>query len=1010
MKKNKNRILPFLATLLFFGMLSSVGFSTQARAFGDDIGLSPYWDWKTTESEHFKVTFPEDLGESVPQLLEYLEKAHHLLTPFFYWQPRQRTHVLLVDNADTANGMAAASLRFGMVLFLTPPESWFSTNYYDDWLWMLVVHEYAHILNMDPTDDWMEVLRYIFGDAIRPNALWPSWMLEGIGVYIETRYTKGGRGRSRYYDMVIRAAVEEGILGESNFITLDKVNGPNPYFPAGETPYLFGYELINQIAKDRSLQERNRTFDQKSSLKDGEDLIGQMSMRSAGRVPFFVNGNLENLSEKDWYQYWDEWLQDARDLSNQQLQKIKSQPITSHQLLTQNFLTSFGAKVSPDGKWLAFTGTSSDDRSALYLKNLKDSKAKLRRLMDKRLGVGIAFSPDSRFIFFSSARKHAIYYLKSDLGAYDLENEEVHWLTQAERAKDPDVSYDGRQIVYTTNSNTRSELVVANLIRKEQQEGLRFLLESKRTIYTPNRFDRVSQPKFSPDGRTVVFSLHRNGSFSEELLEIDIRNLKVKTIVSNGAFNRFPTFNRRGDLYYVSDRSGVDNLYVYLSNKSPQAVTNFTTGLWFPTFSPDGDAYGSFYTNQGWQLAQFHPETVGSSAKLRLKTLPKSSSPEPHSKGSPPQEPFHQKLSYEDYSPFPSLLPRSWGPFGLFESNGEQFRSYVGGIITGFDSLDEHRYTLFGAYDFLVKEFDWLVSYTNRSLGPQITALAGESISSFSFSGSDYLSYKKSFEAGLKVSYRIPFTWSALTPSLAFRWERDIQTIQSGSSVSISRSAYVPTIDTGLSYSDRFTTKLGITHEKGRLASIASRIYLLDNGRRVLKLLAQDKEHFQLMDHVVLEPSFTGSYVSHQASYLSSNVVMDGSYSVFEKGTEQSLKELSFRGYPLTLIYARAGAVVAADLKFPILRIFRGWGTNPAFLTNLYGFTFGEATFFQFNQGTSSILPSVGGGLRLATQLFLRIPIEFSLEYHKGLKEEYGGKDDFRFGVFFQTSLFGAIN
>ena len=44
-----------------------------------------------------------------------------------------------------------------------------------------------HFLNMDNTRGFYTFLRYMFGDLILPNTLWPTWMLEGLAVYEETR-------------------------------------------------------------------------------------------------------------------------------------------------------------------------------------------------------------------------------------------------------------------------------------------------------------------------------------------------------------------------------------------------------------------------------------------------------------------------------------------------------------------------------------------------------------------------------------------------------------------------------------------------------------------------------------------------------------------------------------------------------------------------------------------------------------------------------------------------------
>src|SRR5690606_9160490 len=105
------------------------------------------------------------------------------------------------------------------------------------------------------------IVRTLLGDQWRPNSLWTRWMIEGLAVYNETKFSRGGRGRGSYYDAILRSAVEHGALNTAEFVTLDMLTGDTPYHPSGENPYLFGYQLFNQIAKDPDLARASKTRD-----------------------------------------------------------------------------------------------------------------------------------------------------------------------------------------------------------------------------------------------------------------------------------------------------------------------------------------------------------------------------------------------------------------------------------------------------------------------------------------------------------------------------------------------------------------------------------------------------------------------------------------------------------------------------------------------------------------------------------------------------------------------------
>ncbi|NDF15302.1 hypothetical protein EB061_08275, partial [bacterium] len=405
-----------LALIASASFLGSVPATSQAAiaapSFLESAGLSPYTRYRTFETGHFIFTYAEGYFEFTKLAATHFEHAYSVLAPLLKWTPRQKTSVVIADNADAANGFAMPSLRVGMVLIATPPESWFSTAYTEDWIKLLVFHEYTHFLNIDPTTGWMEWIRKIFGDGVRPNGLWPSWMLEGLAVYFETRTSKLGRGRSPYYEAIVRAYFHEGKLDPQNpraltLAKLDRLAGDYPYFPGGEIPYLFGYHLWTEIA---------------------EKHMGELSIRSSSRVPFFLNGNLEGVARRHWGEIWAEFLQQSRDRFEPQIVRIQKEGETKSEVLLKSDFEALAAVESPDGEWIAWNDTSLNDRSRLILKNLRTGK--MRKLTEKVLGVGLAFTPDSRQLIFSALVRENSYQLFSDLFIYDLKTGRETQLTQ----------------------------------------------------------------------------------------------------------------------------------------------------------------------------------------------------------------------------------------------------------------------------------------------------------------------------------------------------------------------------------------------------------------------------------------------------------------------------------------------------------------------------------------------------------------------------------------------------
>lgn len=422
----------FSAISLILTLTGAVGLSildpTPARAqlsLGDSFFVSPFQDYKEIKTPHFRIVFPKQVEAQALKAAEYYEEAHEALKYELAWEPEHLVNVLLLDNTDSANGLTSTISRFGMILYLVPPESWFSIAYYDDWLRMLIFHEYTHYLNMDATRGFYTVLRKIFGDVILPNAFWPSWMLEGLAVFIETKHSNRGRGRSPFYEMVLRTSVLRNKLNDPDYITLDQINGTRrPRAPYGEMAYLFGYQILNKIERDRP------------------GALTQLTERSSSRVPYFINGNLQNITGKDFYSYWKEWVDETYKLQNQNLAILKSQPVTTPKMIPGIEQNTLGNTISPNGEWLAYTRDPDDKWAALYLKHLPTGK--VTEIEDKFSGVGLTFSPDSTKIIYSSLRRTQSYNFFSDLRYYDLTTKKSYWISKRLRAKDPSLSPDGK--------------------------------------------------------------------------------------------------------------------------------------------------------------------------------------------------------------------------------------------------------------------------------------------------------------------------------------------------------------------------------------------------------------------------------------------------------------------------------------------------------------------------------------------------------------------------------------
>ncbi len=955
--------------LALFGILFC---SAVLAGPGDDLGLSPFWKWKELETERFRITYPESLEEQAKLVAQHYENAHETLKTELNWEPAHKVQVLITDGTDAANGMTAPFARFGMILYLTPPETWFSTNYYEDWLKLLVYHEYTHYLNMDPTRDVYSLLRVLFGDVLLPNMLLPPWMLEGYAVYFETKYTKAGRGRSPFYSMVVRSLVQDGMLDSSKSVTLDRVASGSPHAPGGEVPYLFGYMLTNEASKE------------------GPNVLTDLTTNSSQRLPYFINGNLENITGKDWYALWDRYVAAAKTRAEKDLQTLRTQPISKVDFFEETSDDALGVASSPDLQWLAYRMGNEDRWETLYLKNLTTGKTTV--LEDKFMGVGMAFTPDSKRIISSSLNRRDNFHFYSDLKVFEIETGKSYFLTEGARAKDPTLSPDGNQIAYIVTENSSNDLYIADLSYQDS----RLVLSHPKKIVDANILDRISNPKFSADGKSIVYTFKQNGQMGENLMAIDSNAGNMRTLVADGARNRFPAVDSRDNLYFVSDKTGVDNLYRYdMDGKSTQ-VTNVTTGLWLPVIRGE-EAIASVYRGSGFGLAKVELNPKGFESETLKIAEPDAPAYVENKVGSSTKD-----LVSHDYSPWKSLRPRQWAP--LIIAGSESF--YLGAMASSYDATFQHIYSATLATDTQVRLPDFSFYYANRMFGP-----------SFDFSGSitsnDVIkqdaarsingSFTRERNFGLGISYPFIQTVGRIIPRIGFNWEQDQYYTNNNHDRSlVGKSRLVPTQDVSVSFGNARSSRYGVWSETGQFSFAGVRRYDLSGPRDSFKLLANHQEFFHLGRHFVLSPQIRAVKVSRvDRGFYDANVNILGR----EKRTVNpfpgdAFDEVHVRGYPNTFIgRLKSAYTLSADLRFPLAEIFRGWGTNPFSVNQLFIQVFLEDTYLPGVQTNLRNLPSAGAGLRLSTEWLQYIPLTIALDYHQGFNETAIGEGELFFSV-----------
>jgi len=160
------------ATLVLLMIASVASRTVHAAALFD-----PLYRFRRLPTEHFIIYFHQGEDRLASRLAAIAEDAWHKLERPLGTRPPPRTHVVLVDQTEIANGFAFPLPRDTIVLnAVWPAASEFIGNY-DDWLTIVFTHEFTHIVHLDRSEGWARIVRHVFGriDFAFPNVFLPQW-------------------------------------------------------------------------------------------------------------------------------------------------------------------------------------------------------------------------------------------------------------------------------------------------------------------------------------------------------------------------------------------------------------------------------------------------------------------------------------------------------------------------------------------------------------------------------------------------------------------------------------------------------------------------------------------------------------------------------------------------------------------------------------------------------------------------------------------------------------------
>lgn len=885
--------------------------------------VDPFLRFKQLTTPHFVIYFHRGEEALADRLTIIAEHVYADMATRFGWTLPARTHVILVDQTDLANGWATPVPYNTIFVTAAWPAGGEFIGQTDDWLRLVFAHEFTHIAHLDRSRGWARAARTLFGRVpfAMPNLSLPGWQIEGIATYFESALT--GRGRQFAGDF---RAVEREPARVGQFMPLDRANGGLIAWPGGASVYSAGLGFHEHLAEEY-----------------GTDSLVRLADATAGRLPYLGAPAFGREFKRPLGRLWRDYQSGLATLAGK-VERPASAADTVARRLTDEAYDVAGARFLPLScatcpAEIAYSVRNPHEFPAL--KVIAASGGPARTLTTRYLGGAIGVS--RTHLLFDQRELHRNVSLLSDLFSTDRRTGHVRQLTSGLRLQDPDLSSDGRQVVATRQARGARHLVTAPMNDDGSLGPVTTLIAEADTQFVT--------PRWSPDGRQIAVERHRLGAGSEVVV-VDVAT-RSQQLVATGATRAVTPAWRPDGLAIVAalDASGGPfNLYEFTIDGGRikrRQLTETTGGAIGPDVSADGqallyvgytadgfDVFTQPYPAAGAQEPQEVPVSPSASNPPSLPTPAAVTAPVPSSQAQP-------------YRPWPTLLPRAWTP--LITTSADQTR--IGLTTGGSDVLAYHGYSAAvqwrasapsGAPGVTAGDPDWSVVYAYDRWLPLLYASAARDTSflvgASAVDGELATLREHTLEAGIQLPIR--------RVRHSQRWllsgTRSTNTLERGAAEDVFRRvslrtgwAYRSARVYGYSISPEDGVSGGITaeHARGRVGEVDRATTVTADVRAYAPGLA--RQHVLAMR--LAGGSSTGPRQLGRLFRLGGGNpnadTLDFGRSAFSL----------LRGFAPDSFAGQRVAVMNVDYRLPLARIERGLGTWPFFVRQLHGSVFVDA-------------------------------------------------------------------
>ena len=563
-----------MITRLFFVLF----FILPAVVIGQIVldNAPPSLHWFQINTEDFKIIFPKGYNTVAMRVANTMQHLYKPVSSSLKTEPKKLSVILQNRNAVSNGFVTLAPWR--TEFFTMPPQEYkfLGTN---DWLDLLAVHEFRHVVQNDKSIvGFNKLIYWLLGESALSGmgfASVPIWFDEGDAVGMETALTHSGRGRMPSFNMALRAAyLEQGPYNyHKQYLRSFKDFVPNHY--------VLGYHLSTYL---------------RNSHQDEKNIWEPITLNAYkySFLPFNFSNSIKKYTGKRVVKTYNAMARQLVDLWKKQIAGLSFRPFTRVNHRKNNVFTNYDyPHVLEDGSVVALKSGLSDIKKFILISADGSERNEFTPGVINDPGyvtVGGDLIVWTEYAFDPRWAKQAYSVVKT----YNLKTKKYTSLTHHTRFSGAAVSPDGVRIAVVNNQE--QGLYQIMIISANMGIVLKALTTPSSAFY--------SMPHWSDDGRYIAVLKHsRKG---KAVVRINVETSEEEVLVDYSRENIGYPVLYKNYLFYNSAYNGIDNIYALdLETGSKSQVTLSKYGAFNPSFAPDGsEIYYNDFTKDGMDIVK----------------------------------------------------------------------------------------------------------------------------------------------------------------------------------------------------------------------------------------------------------------------------------------------------------------------------------------------------------------------------------------------------------------------